>query len=498
MTEQQVIDIFRSMGLDPSIHFDGTVEPGRAARLAASGMTEAELKAILGNAPQLQETSVSQLTEQEVINIFQQLGQDPNIHFDGTREPGRAARLAASGITEAKLRETLATAPKVPLATGVLQGGELIKVLTSAGDRYYQIYEFPLGSGQFISFQYDNFEQVEAVLGKAPAHTIRNESWFNQNVLAEAAIGEVVGRGGSWQGYTEELMHDAAVAAGIRDPSLIGLIASDPEMQAIMALAVAGDWTPAQILAEQRNTNFWKNVLYPGIEAFYGKTSNPETAWIQYTASVTGALRQLGYTPDADGTFNSQIKDMLDKGIDAQTFLGQVPTFLLATQNSEFAAILNEWTQRDLGIEVGFQEWFDLLAGNSSIEIEQVAENARLAWVAQNQGTDLSNEEIAALALRTDLTAQEAAAAFSEVNLAMLALGPSGLARGGLTRDDIVSMAAGIAPQSGNIDEVRLKVAKLARENDLFDNEKINFFVGFDPLGRPNRPGLQALSPEGA
>ncbi len=390
--------------------------------------------------------------------------------------------------------------PDVP---GVLGGGELIRLrhgpLGIEDDRWYQIFEFPAGSGKFIVYQFNDPQQVEATFGKNPDITTRSDNWFNTNVIAEAPAEEIIGLTGTFQGLADEIMRDAATAAGITDPSLIGLIASDPEMQEIMAKAIVGDWTQAQILGAQRNTTFWKDVLYPGIAAFYGKTANAEQAWLDYKDSLSPALRQLGYNTDSAGTFNEQIGQMLNLGIDAETFLGQVPTFLLATQNSEFAAVLNEWTQRDLGISVGFQDWFDLLAGNSSIEIEQVAENASLAWVAQNQGTGLTNIEIETLAKRTDLSLTEAAAAFSEVNQAMLALGPQGLARGNLTRDDIISSMAGVASGSGlSVDEVRLKIAKLSRENDLFDDEKINFFVGFDASGRPNRLGLQALAPEGA
>jgi hypothetical protein len=41
-------------------------------------------------------------------------------------------------------------------------------------------------------------------------------------------------------------------------------------------------------------------------------------------------------------------------------------------------------------------------------------------------------------------------------------------------------------------------VAKIAQENDLFDEEKVNFYLGFSPSGTPTRPGLAALRPEGA
>jgi hypothetical protein len=403
------------------------------------------------------------------------------------------------GLTSTKPVEGGITDPDPKTLPGVLAGGELIKVTVSGEDRFYQIFEFPPGSGSFISYQFNDLNQVKATFGELPAFTVRTENWFDTQVLAEAPAEEVIGLGGNFSKFVDEIMKDAATAAGVLDPGLIGKIASNKEMQEIMAQAIVGEWTQAQILAAQRQTIFWKEELYPGIERFYGKTSTPETDWLEYTAGVTPALRALGYEEDADGTFNSQIKNMLDRDIDAQTFLSQVPTFLLATQNSEFATILNEWTLRDLDKEVTFQDWFDLLEGNSTIEIEQVAENARLAWVSANQGTDLSNEEIAALALRTELGNAQAAAAFSEVNQAMLALGTLGLERGGLTRDDIISSAAGVSPESGrSVDEVRLLIGKLARENDLFDEEKLSFFVGFDPLGRPNRPGLKAIAPEGA
>jgi hypothetical protein len=318
-------------------------------------------------------------------------------------------------------------------------------------------------------------------------------------VLAEGAAETIAGRPGAFAGLSREIMQDAAVAAGVRDPSLIGQIASDPEMQAIMAQAVIGDWTPAQIIAEQRNTSFWKDTLYPGIESFYGKTTDPEKAWLNYRQSVTPALQQLGYERDAAGTFDTQIRTMLDSNIDAETFLSQVPTFIQATQNAEFAGVLNQWAERDLGRGVDFNDWFDLVAGEGMPELEAVAEKAQLAYQSQTAGLDLATGTIIDLAARTELSQAEAAQTFANMQQSLLALGDAGLARGNLTRDDLLSAFAGVDPGSGrSIEEVKLQVAKLARENDLFDEEKINFFVGFTPGGIPNRPGLQVLSPESA
>jgi peptidoglycan hydrolase-like protein with peptidoglycan-binding domain len=383
--------------------------------------------------------------------------------------------------------------------TGVLDGGETILVTTSDGlERYYQIYEFPPGSGNYMAFQFNDLDHLTAVLGRDYSISNRSETWFDQNILVEASAEEITGKG-NFQRYVNELMTDAASAAGIRDPSLIGLIASNPEMQQIMAQAIAGDWTPAQVLAEQRRTDFWKNVLYPGIEAFYGRTGDPEKAWNNYAENVSPALRALGYEADANGTFNVQIKEMLDKGIDMQTFLSQVPTFIRAEQNAEFAEVLNRWAERDLGRNIAFNDWFDLLTGEALPEIEQVAENARLAYLSGQTGTGLEDTQIAELAGRTDLSDAEAFKVFSDFTRGILAVGEAGLRRGDLTKDEVLAAFAGVAPDSGrSIEQVKLNVAKLARENDLFDEEKIQFYVGFTPLGTPTRPGLLSLSPEGA
>src|SRR3990167_558053 len=378
---------------------------------------------------------------------------------------------------------------------GVLAGGQTIRV----EDRWYQVYEFPPGSGQYVSYQYSGMEQMEAILGRGPAYSWWNPTDFNNKVLAQAQAEEVVGLQGSWQGFTNEIMQDAAAQAGIRDPSLVGRIASDPEMQRIMAQSIVGDWTPAQILAEQRKTAFWNDVLYPGIARFYGKTAQPEKAWLDYTTNVESGLIALGYQRDADGTYNTQIKRILDQGLDDQIFLSQVPIFQQAQQNVRYANVLSRWTQRALGKTLDLGDFFGLPAGESLPELQAVAEKATIAYQAQQAKAGISDAQIIRLAAETDMSEQQAAALFGEFNRAILALGEPGLKRGGLTRDEVLSAAAGIDPMSGrSIEEVRLLAAKLAQENDLFDEEKIQFYTGYDTSGRPVRPGLAGLAPEGA
>ena len=194
---------------------------------------------------------------------------------------------------------------------------------------------------------------------------------------------------------------------------------------------------------------------------------------------------------------NSQIKRMLDLGIDDQTFLSQAPVFAQAQQNLQFAEVLNQWATRDLGREIGFNDWFDLLAGESIPELEQLAERATLAYMSQEASANITEAQVERLAERTDLSQADAARLFSDYNQAILALGESGLRRGGLTRDDVLSAYAGVNPESGrSIEEVRLAAAKLAKEEDLFDEAKVNFYIGFGAQGTPQRPGLTALAPE--
>jgi hypothetical protein len=404
------------------------------------------------------------------------------------------------------------TAPATPAASapgvsdtnpatlpGVLAGGHTIGVTDGGVSRYYQVYEFPAGSGNWVSYQFNDLAQAEATLGRGFPHGTWSPQQFNTRVIAEAGIGEVVGQSGDWNSLTTKLMREAAAAAGVRDPGLVGRIASNPEMQQILAQAMIGKWTPEQIKAEQRKTNFWKNELYPGIENFYNSTADPERAWVQYRGNVEPALKALGYKADADGTFNSQVKSMLDKKIDAETFQTMTPVFIQATQNAEFAGVLSQWAQRDLGKTIGFGEWFKLMAGESIPELEAVAERAQMQWVADNQGSQISQQQIESLADRTQMSQAQMGQMFSEFNQSILALGDEALGRYGLSRDEVLSAAAGVTGASGrSVDEVKMLVAKTAREQGLADDEKINFYVGFSPQGTPMRPGLQTLAPEGA
>jgi hypothetical protein len=388
----------------------------------------------------------------------------------------------------------------------VLAGGWVTRVRQPDGTyRWYQVYAYPPGQGSsFVAYQYDNVQQLDAAVGAGNYAGFTDWTPEQLQAFTVGAIGaaeEVIGMGGNWNVFANQIAQEAAQRAGVRDPALVGRMMSDPEMQRIMTAAAVGNWTPEQVLAEQRKTNFWQNVLYPGIKNFYGSTSEPEKAWSNYVSNVTPALTALGYAKDAAGTYNTQIQKMLDSKVDAQVFLENVPIFQQATQNSQFFDVYRQRAQTELGKDVTFGDWFSVIAGTASPDLMKVAEGATVAYAAQQADLTggLNEAMLQRLIAERDLSEQEARNVFSEVNQAVLALGDMGLNRGGLTRDDVLSAAAGISPTSNlSADEVRLKVAKLAQENDLFDEDKLQFYVGFDAMGRPTRPGLASLSPEGA
>jgi hypothetical protein len=390
-------------------------------------------------------------------------------------------------------------APVVGTPTGVLAGGTTVRVRQPDGTyRWYQVYAYPPGSSGRVAYQYNDIEQLRAAVGE-PRFVDRDTTWVDKNLIAIGAAEEVIGMGGNWNTFSKEIADEAAQRAGVRDPSLVGRMMADPEMQRILTKAAIGDWTQEQVVAEQRKTSFWQNVLYPGIKNFYGRTTEPERAWTNYVDDVTPALTSLGYAKDAAGTYSPQIKKMLDQGIDAQIFLENAPVFQQAVQNSQFFDVYRQRAITELGKDVTFGDWFSVIKGEAAPELMKVAEGASVAYEAQQAKFGLSEDMLQRMINERDLSAQEARNVFAEVNQAALALGETGLSRGGLTRDDILSAASGLAPTSGmSPDEVKLKVAKLAQENDLFDEDKLQFYVGFDSAGRPTRPGLASLAPEGA
>lgn len=408
------------------------------------------------------------------------------------------------------------TPPDAPVGDedypGIMAGG-VIRQIQREGleDLYVVSYEWPAGSGHFIVYQFDSLEQLENTLGPGwatnPDITFDNstdESWLtSEGVFMAGDVGEVTGPG-NYIAMMNSTAQQAAAAAGITDPGILGDMLSDPEIQRVMAIAADAGWDEddPRLLAELRKTDYWQNVLYPGIENLYSSTSNPEQAWVEYYRSVEDSFVALGYERDADGTYNSYVGRMLDAGIEDTTWNEYVPVFIRAQSNEVYFESFAKWAEAEYGLEVTFDDWFDIVAGQTPGELADLVELAGLEYINTQLGTGLTDEQIARVAEMGELSEADAAVAFSNYQgiLTSLAVNLGADMRYDLTEDEILSLSTGIQAESGrSSEEIKRLAAQAARERGLLDEEKLQFFVGYDPKkGTPFRPGLNPLAPEGA
>ncbi len=387
---------------------------------------------------------------------------------------------------------------------GVMPGGELVQIQRDGqDDLFVQAYEWPPGSGNYIAWQYQGVEQLASVFGADWAMTqprqMRDEAWLASNVTISDAAGEILGIDIGFSTYMQNVQNEVISQSALNDPTMVGLMANDPEMQALLARSVVENWTEAQLQAEMRLTSFWTETLYPGIEQFYASGSlDPEGDWSRYMARMEPALRALGIDPGSNG-FRDEIGVYLQSGVDPDLAAEMVPIFQRASNSPQFAATLNAWMQRDIGQSLDFDTWFDVLAGQAPADVQEIVEKAQLQFVADQQSLGLSGSQIARIAEASDLSEREAARAFEQVSAQLLALGDDGLARYGLSEDDILASQTGIEATSGrSISEIKQIARKTALELGLADDKKLNLYVGYDPTrGTPTRPGLGAIAPTG-
>jgi len=400
-----------------------------------------------------------------------------------------------------------------PLLGGVMAGGSLTKITRAGQDDLWamtysyagvqHVYTFAsfddmedsLGVGAWGSGTYNNLTLDESVLDGD------NNTWL----LGDADL--FVGQTGTYQAYFADIMREAGLEAGSRNPGWAGRYASDPRIQQIIAEGTAGNWSDERIQAEIRLTPFYQ-TMYPGIDAFLQSGSpNPEDDWHNYMAQVTEGLGALGYAKDSDGTYRSLMGDMLGQQISIAEFAEFVPTFVRAEQSPEFASALNKWTEQDLGLSIGFEEWFDVLSGSTTPEMQAVVEKATLQFTADATSTNLSDAQISRLANLTDVSEQQMTIAFNSAEEALLSVGQADLARYGLSEEALVSAMFGISSTGGDplssggefsASEIRKRARKAATELGIQDDSdsKANFFVGFDSFGSPRRQGLTASAPE--
>ena len=401
------------------------------------------------------------------------------------------------------VRASADAAPGTGDPSGIMGGGQLTKITGRDGGEDLWAIVFNVNGVKHV-YTFNSYDDVIAAYGdptNAPGG-IGVMSWDeitdpNANAWLLGEADAFIGQTGSYNAWWDQTMYEAGLEAGVRNPGLLGDYLSQPEIQQILAMGAAGEWSQERIQAEIRRTDYYQNTLYPGISKFLDQgIPNPEGAYWNYMTNVTEALSALGYETDEFGTYRNQIGEMLEAGITVEEFNTFAPAFIRAEQSPEFAAALSPWVQRDLGIELDFDNWFDVLAGSSSAELDLVVEKATLQFVADNVGSNLDSDLISRLADLTDFSEQQMAVAFTNAEQALLSVGDPYLARYGLSQEALVNAAFGL--ESGNMSagEITKQAQKAAQELGLQDDTKQGFFLGFDRFGRPTRQGLQATAPE--
>jgi len=385
---------------------------------------------------------------------------------------------------------------------GILSGGTLHRVANPGGqqDFYVVSYEYPPGSGHSFYYRFEDIATLKASVGDDfGGITIGNE-------MPEAALkdwtdggdsNEILGITGSFNGYISDLVRDVSAAAGITDPTRLGAALANPEIGLIMAKAAEGDWTDSQVRAAMRNTDYFKDVLYPGIENFYGRTDNPEGAYALYVQNVTSNLDTLGVPRDADGSFNSTIGDMLDSGIADTKFAAFTPTFLRTQGNEAYRINVNKWLgAAGLAPINDFEGFFDLLEGSAPQAIKDVVELASLSFVAEEQGFDVGEGLLKEIADRTDLSEAQIAQTFLESDRDLLALGPAGMRVAGITQNELISTRAGFTTGNRSLTEMQNVIRKVKIEQGIKDDPTATIFTDFDREGAPIKKGLQSKAKE--
>lgn len=395
------------------------------------------------------------------------------------------------------------------LNEGILRGGSVVRVQRlQQEDLYFAQYEYPPGSGEFVLFEFQSLEQVKQVLGDdfetaaGLNFHVENEAWLkdtNQTLVdSDAAI---IGLAGTFTTFLEDLMFQTAVELGLNDPTAIGAYLADPEIQAIIALGTLSGITPEAMQAQIRGTSYYQNVLYPGISFLFASSVEPEKAWKAYQANVVGTLELLGIDRDEDGTYKQTVGQLLTGGVSDLEFQIMGPAFVRAQNSGEYAAILNQWIESQLGQTLDFDNLFNVFAGEMAPELEVVVEAANIQFAAEQQGVDVAEAQLLRIQQLTDLTPSQLQAAFNTVEQQVLALDDAILTgRFGINREELISAATGIAPESGrSIVEIQNLARKIAIEEGLQDDPKLQLFTGFNPrTGTPFKPGLNPLAPEGA
>jgi peptidoglycan hydrolase-like protein with peptidoglycan-binding domain len=388
---------------------------------------------------------------------------------------------------------------------GIMAGGTIYRVANPDQEDFYIVgYEYPPGSGHSFFYRFDSVEALEQSIGP----NFGGGTVDIGGVLAEDSLGEwtdagdtneIIGVSGSFGSFLNDIIQNVSVAAGIGDPTRLSAALAEPSIQIIMAKAAEGDWSDAQVKAAMRNNEYYQDVVYPGIKNFYGQTDNPEAAYAMYKQNVASNLVKLGVERDADGSFDSTLKAMLDGGVSDVAFANFTPTFLRAKGNDNYRTSLNQWLgAAGIAPISDFNSFFDMLGGNASPELNDIAELASISFVAGEGGLNVESDLIREIADRTDLSEEQVASSFLQSDRDLLALGDAGLRTAGISQADIIATRSGFTTGTRSLGEMENLIAKVKKEQGIADDPTATIFTDFNREGAPVKKGLQSTISEGA
>jgi hypothetical protein len=387
--------------------------------------------------------------------------------------------------------------------SGIMAGGTLTRITRQGQEDIWAMTYTSNGATHVYTF--DSRDQVTAALGEGAFTSgyidLAEEAIDTRDgtIFSMGPATPLIGQTDDYNAWLDDIQRSTAIRAGVRDPSKLGEYLSNPEVQRIMAQGTAGGWTEQQIMAEIRGTDYYQNELYPGISSILASGEgglHPEAQWWAYHNSVEDNLASLGYAKDADGSYRSQLGNMLGKGISDTVFNEMAPNYLRASQDKEFASSLDYWLDKTAGRNVTFDDVFDALTGQTSGDLALAVEQGIIQFQANRTSTSLSDEQISRIARMTDLHEREIGMAFSTAEENLLALGDQGLARYGLSEQALVSAAFGLDEGDQTANEVRRLAKKTIVELAGQDDPKAQFYTTFDQRKRPVREGLAAAAPE--
>ena len=463
------------------------------------------------------------ITANDIELMFVTFGQDPDVHGDGTKREGGAQgladRLNSGDLSLSDLLNQLSFQSGLPPdyrvgdegdpsdisptpgprgaagVPGVWSGGQLVRVVRpDADDKWAMIYTY--GENR-VSWEFDSYEQLIATIGdplQFGGFSQLSESNYNNNITFAGNVAEITGSG-SFNAWIRETINNVALEAGVADPTLWGQYVANPDIQDILFKSAIEQWSDAQTMAQIRQTDFYQNDLFPGITAFY-QLDDPEAAWYQYYSNVRPVLESLDVDPGDDG-YRTVIGDMLRSGVSDTAFANMSGVFMRAATSPQYAEVLNEWTQSELGRPLDFDTWYDVIAGVAEADIRDVVNKAVVAYQSSQLGAGLTYRQVTRIAEQRPALTDAESAGFLRDYLQSVTSVRDVLGRYGITADDILSASAGISSDTGrSLEEIQRLTRQAAGEAGRLDDEKIKFFLDFTPMGTPRRPGLSGLAPE--